>query len=97
MDYWRAYRISKILYLSLLYYKVDRKCWVVYFQTSRQQPIPANELIHQSVVKFVSQKVCRSSTNYNLNGNVFCGASQDHTVTECLGDTGGPVMVSGDN
>jgi hypothetical protein len=57
--------------------------------------IPAFDEPQQTVIKFVSDRECREKSNIKrLKGNVFCGSSQDDSVDECLGDTGGPVVVS---
>ena len=57
--------------------------------------IPAFDEPQQTVIKFVSDRECREKSNIKrLKGNVFCGSSQDDSVDECLGDTGGPVLVS---
>lgn len=57
--------------------------------------IPAFDELHQTVIKFASDRECREKSNIkNLKGNVFCGSSQDDSVHQCLGDTGGPVVVS---
>jgi secreted trypsin-like serine protease len=57
--------------------------------------IPAFDELQQTVVKFVSDRGCRENTNAKkLKGNVFCGSSEDDNVDKCLGDTGGPVVVS---
>lgn len=55
--------------------------------------IPANDELQQNVVKFVSERECQTKSSHKLKGNVFCGTSKDDTLAECLGDTGGPVMV----
>ena len=57
--------------------------------------IPEYDELQQTVIKFVSDRGCRENSNAKkLKGNVFCGSSEDATVDKCLGDTGGPVVVS---
>lgn len=57
--------------------------------------IPAFDELHQTAVKFVSDRVCQEKSKIRkMKGNVFCGTSQDDSVNECVGDTGGPVVVS---
>ncbi|CAB3991250.1 complement factor B-like [Paramuricea clavata] len=61
---------------------------------SNSVTIPAFDEPQQTVIKFVSDRECREKSNIKrLKGNVFCGSSQDDCVDECLGDTGGPVVV----
>ena len=56
--------------------------------------IPAFDELQQTVIKFVSDRECRANSKLRMKGNVFCGSSQDDSVDKCLGDTGGPVVVS---
>lgn len=65
-------------------------------QSKNRSTVPAYDELQQTVVKFVSGKACQQKMKNNFRGNVFCASSQDDTVDECLGDTGGPVVVSGD-
>ena len=64
-------------------------------QSKNRSTVPAYDELQQTVVKFVSGKECQKKMKNNFRGNVFCASSQDDTVDECLGDTGGPVVVSG--
>lgn len=62
-------------------------------QSKNRSTVPAYDELQQTVVKFVSGKACQQKMKNNFRGNVFCASSQDDTVDECLGDTGGPVVA----
>ncbi|XP_046845122.1 sushi, von Willebrand factor type A, EGF and pentraxin domain-containing protein 1-like [Xenia sp. Carnegie-2017] len=56
--------------------------------------IPASDELHQTVVRFVSERECyKKFSARKVRKNSFCGSSQQRIVDNCIGDTGGPVVV----